>query len=86
MLVKFNFNSFKYKYYNNRKEHNRVEGPSLEYCDGSITWFKNNKIHKENGYAVEYGNGEKYYWVERINYGEREYWRIISLKRFGAFI
>lgn len=35
-----------------------------EYPDGSKEWHLNNKLHREDGPAIEYSNGIKEWWVD----------------------
>ena len=34
----------------------------VKYADDTICWYKDNKLHKENGPAVECDNGDKYWY------------------------
>ena len=49
-------------WYANGKRH-RLDGPALEYADGTKFWFVNDKIHRLDGPAVEYANGTKEWWA-----------------------
>jgi hypothetical protein len=37
----------------------KVDGPAVEYADGSNEWYINGKRHREGGPAVEYADGFK---------------------------
>lgn len=39
----------------------RLDGPAVEYKDGSKYWFKNGEIHREDGPAVENVSGQHWY-------------------------
>ncbi len=43
------------------KQGNNVE--IVEYSDGSKEWYKDGKLHREDGPACEYTNGIKEYWI-----------------------
>jgi hypothetical protein len=38
----------------------------IEYPDGTKYWFFKGKLHRENGPAVEYFNGNVEYWLHGI--------------------
>ena len=70
---------------NNKDELHRVDGPAIEYADGSKAWYKNGELHRVNGPAVEYTNGHKAWWVNgkrhrvdgpAVEYadGDKEWW------------
>ncbi len=42
----------------------RLDGPAIEYADGSKFWYKEGKCHRENGPAVEYNNGDKFWYKD----------------------
>jgi len=51
---------------------------------GSKRWkLPNGNLHREDGPAIEYGSGDKEWWVNGIEYSEQEYkaeMRSIKLK------
>ena len=50
------------KFWRNKKgEYHRIDGPAIEYVDGSKFWYKNGKFHREDGPACEYLDGTKYW-------------------------
>ncbi len=83
MLIKLNFNFFKYEYYNNNLKEHRLGGPSIKTSHGNIWWYKKGMLHREDGAAVEYIDGGKYYHLNGNEYSETKYW---SLIRFGGFV
>ena len=40
----------------------------VEYANGTEIWYKEGKIHREDGPAVEYADGEKRWWLESRRY------------------
>jgi len=44
------------------------------------TYYRGHLIHREDGPAVEYSNGSKYWYLNGKEYSEQEYLNIISLK------
>ena len=56
-------------WYLNGQRH-RVNGPAIEYADGTKRWYLNDKLHRENGPAVEYADGEKWWWLNGLLHRE----------------
>lgn len=52
-----------YTWFNSNGQIHRVDGPAYIYeVDNKIlsqAWYKNNKLHRENGPAIEYSDGNK---------------------------
>ncbi len=51
-----------------------------QYYNNYLEW------HRENGPALEYNNGVKFYCLGDRFYKEKNYWDKIYLKRFGVFV
>ena len=47
---------------NNKGQLHRVNGPALEWTDGTKQWFVNGDRHREDGPAVEWSRGGKEWW------------------------
>jgi len=45
-------------WYQNGKCH-RLDGPAIEYADGTKYWFQNAKLHRVDGPAIEWASGAK---------------------------
>jgi len=43
-------------------------------------WFFKGKRHRTNGPAVEWINGQKFWYINGKEYSEQEYWNIINLR------
>ena len=44
-------------------------------------WYKDPEcqiLHRDNGPAVEYSNGDKAYWINGRRYSEKEYWKYVK--------
>ena len=63
----------------------RIDGPAVEWADGSKSYYVDDKLHRIDGIAVEYADGFKAYWVDdklhrldgpAVEYadGNKEYW------------
>lgn len=40
----------------------RLDGPAIEYIDGSNVWYQNGELHRLNSPAIEYASGTKYWY------------------------
>lgn len=50
-------------WYANGKLH-RIDGPAVEYSDGSTEWYSNGELHRIDGPAMEAADGYKAWWVK----------------------
>lgn len=53
--------------------------------NGARRWLLNGVLHRENGPAVEYSNGEKFWWFNNKNIKvktQEEFEQMIKLKSF----
>ena len=50
------------RWYLNGKIH-RVNGPAVEFADGTREWWSNGKIHRVNGPAIEFADGTKHWYI-----------------------
>jgi hypothetical protein len=51
-------------YYNKANQLHLLDGPAVEYVDGSKYWWFEGKLHRFDGPAVEYADGTKYWYME----------------------
>jgi len=54
------------------KEHPNFAGCLIDK-DNYIVWYKNGKMHREDGPAFEYVNGDKEWWLNGDAYREQEH-------------
>jgi len=54
----------------------RLDGPAIEYDDGTKKWMVDGKLHRLDGPAIEYNNGTKKWWIggEHLPTEEIEEW------------
>jgi hypothetical protein len=52
------------RWYNDKKELHRLDGPAIEDADGDKEWWVNGKRHRLDGPAIEWADGYKGWWVE----------------------
>ena len=71
------FNALKYRvtvspvtgtrrYYNNKHQLHRDEGPAVEYADGTKKWYQNGVLHREDGPAVVWYDGDEAWWFNGV--------------------
>ncbi len=53
----------------------RLDGPAMEFADGTKQWYQNDLLHRLDGPAIERPNGYKAWWVNGEEYTEEEYWQ-----------
>ena len=46
-----------------------------KYPNGTKKWYLNNKLHREDGPAVEYTNGDKVWYLNGKLYSEPDFYR-----------
>jgi len=73
------------RWYNEKDQFHRLDGPAVEHMDGSKTWYVENKLHRIDGPAIEYADGHREWWfdgklhrlggpaIECAN-GDKEWW------------
>lgn len=66
----------------------RLDGPAIEYKNGSKEWYKDGVSHREDGPAYEDFYGVWGYFLDGKEYLViSEYWKEVSKRqRFGDFI
>lgn len=47
--------------YNHNKEIHSDNGPAIEHADGELEWYKEGKLHREDGPVSEWEGGEAWY-------------------------
>lgn len=53
------------KIWKNRKgELHRLDGPAIEFADGTLFWYQNNRLHRSDGPAIQYHNGKYSWWYD----------------------
>ena len=48
----------------------RIDGPAIEYSDGSKYYYVDDNLHRIDGPAIEYANGTKVYYVDGVYFSE----------------
>jgi hypothetical protein len=65
--------------------HHRLDGPAIEYSDGSKAWLINGRFHRIDGPAIDQSDGTKewYYDGNKIDCSsQEEFEKLIKLKAF----
>lgn len=52
------------RWYNNKDELHRLDGPAVERASGTKEWYVEGKLHRLDGPAVEWADGNKSWYVE----------------------
>jgi len=60
--IKINEYSTK-RYFNDKEELHRLDGPAVEYLNGSKFWHINEKSHRNIDPSEEYSDGEKRWFI-----------------------
>ena len=61
------------RWYNDRGEIHRLDGPAVEWADGGRGWCVNGNIHRLDGPAVEWADGSKFWFVNDKEYSKKEF-------------
>jgi hypothetical protein len=51
------------KWRNAKGQFHRLDGPAIEYADGSREWWVDGQQHRNDGPAIDHANGHKEWWV-----------------------
>ena len=51
----------------------RLDGPAVEWSDGTKAWWVNDQLHRIDGPAVEKADGHKEWWIEGNRLTEEEF-------------
>jgi hypothetical protein len=51
----------------------RIDGPALEYVNGSKYWYLNGQLHRTDGPALEYAGGAKAWYLNNKEMTEQEF-------------
>ena len=51
----------------------RIDGPAIEYADGTKYWYQNGNRHRTDGPAIEWFGGTKSYYLNDKKYTEEEF-------------
>jgi hypothetical protein len=51
--------------------------------NGTVTWFKDGVLHREDGPAVEFTDGRKYWWLNDVELTEEEFNQWLSKKELN---
>jgi len=54
--------------------HNKYTG-HIKFANGTQKWFKNGQWHREDGPAEIWVTGERFWWLNGLQYSRDDYWR-----------
>ena len=50
------------RWYNESDQLHRIDGPAVEFANGSKIWCQNGKTHRTDGPAEDFANGDKHWY------------------------
>ena len=56
----------------------RIDGPAVEWADGTREWYLYGLLHRIDGSAIEWSYGDKQWWLYNHIYPEEEYNHLVS--------
>ena len=59
-------------------ELHRLDGPAIEFFDGTKEWYLNGVMHREDGPAIELSNGRKIWYLHGKELSEEEHLELVS--------
>ena len=62
-MIEFSIKNKIKRFKKNGKLH-RLDGPAIEWFDGSKYYYQDDQLHRTDGPAVEWANGSKEYWID----------------------
>ncbi len=65
-------------------ERHRINGPAIEWADGSKSWWLNGKLHRADGPAIEWANGHKEWCLNDKSLTEEEF-NAIPMGQRGSY-
>jgi hypothetical protein len=68
------------RWYNDKDQLHRLDGPAFEHCTGHKEWWANGKCHRLDGPAWVWADGFKAWWVEGKYMTEKEFNALIKPK------
>jgi hypothetical protein len=64
-LVKFSTNYYKQAWCDSYKRFHRLNGPAVIYYDGSMSWIRHGRLHRDDGPAREWpARGIETWWKD----------------------
>jgi len=60
-------------YINEYGQFHRIDGPAVEYKNGTKAWYLNGERHREDGPACEWKSGHKEWYLNGEAYSEQDW-------------
>jgi hypothetical protein len=61
------------RWFNEKGECHRLDGPAIKWLHGSSRWLINDKLHRLDGPAIEYASGHKEWFIDGQNLTKEEF-------------
>jgi hypothetical protein len=58
------------RWYNDKGELHRLDGPAIEYANGNRCWYIHNKLHRVDGPAFLWGSGDAHWYYNGLLHRE----------------
>ena len=68
------------RWYNDKDQLHRLDGPAVEYAFGSNEWYVNGQLHRLDGPALEHDDGSEWWYVNGERMTEEEFDEYIKPK------
>ena len=69
------------RFWFNRGQLHREDGPAIEYFDGAKQWYRRGKRHRTDGPAIEFSNGTKYWFLDDQRLSKVQFHERVSATR-----
>jgi hypothetical protein len=62
------------KFWTSKQGHyHRLDGPAIEFANGTKQWLVNGLPHRLDGPAIEWADGDKQWWINGVNYSYEDW-------------
>jgi hypothetical protein len=61
------------RWYNDKDQPHRLDGPAIEYANGSKAWYQESERHRLDGPAIEKADGSKEWFIDGKSLTEAEF-------------
>ncbi len=66
---------------NNDGDFHRLDGPAVEYKNGTKYWYQNGYLHRLDGPAIATADGIKSWYINGEKYSEQEWFEALTLEQ-----
>jgi hypothetical protein len=73
------------RWYNEKGQIHREDGPAVECLNGTKHWFRNGKRHREDGPATEWSDGIGFWYIYGKEFTQEEFESLFSIQNDDLF-